>query len=856
MSEGGFDVSQPVGPSNEVSVLAGLLRTKLTVPRPRPGALERAALVDHLCAVASPGRLTLVVAGAGWGKSTLLALWHRQDPRPGRFTYVSIDAGDNDLTRFWAYILAALAPIGEGLATRSTRLLNASGTTVIEDVVPALMNELTAVTEPVTLVLDDYQLIGNDEIHHSMSLLAEHLPVTLRLVIASRTTPALPTIKLRGKGQLVDINADELRFSTAETGDLLQREMHADLSAEDVGLLRDRTEGWAAGLHLAALSLRGLPDPHHLIHRFAGDDRHIGDYLFSEVLDRQPEQIRTFLRCSCILERFCPSLCDAVTGGAESADLLKRIEDAQLFLIPLDNRREWYRYHHLFADVLNNDLERAEPSLVPELHRRAADWHETHDLPVEAVRHALAGGDTQQATDLIARHAVSVFLQGHMETVLGWFETLGEDVCRADARVCVAGAIVAAAGGRVRDMERWSDFAEMAARSSELPAQLVHSVRVGVSLTRWTATYPVGDVDASLRHARQALQLATHDPAPWRLISALGWSLYRKGQFLEAQAQLAQAGALAEEHGEYPIAIGSWGVQAIIAAAEDRHHDAERFAAEAEQISQDHALSEQYQSWCYHCARGWLSFRQAEHECAEGLFQRALQLLRRGPLRLETIEVLTALAMTHQQLGRVHSAREYLTEALRILDQCPDPGYLLADPRKVSFPPPPSTCTDHPDDLTDREAEVLRLVADGLTAQEIAGRLHLSPPGADAHLWAMRREIDEGTHSAVHDELCIHRLLDPGRSLRHLELFVREWLGALLDDDTRHRCELVETLSVYLRCGGNLDAIGAQLGIHRSTLRYRLQRIREVSGLDPADVEHGLLLQLAIQAWDVLHRTS
>jgi LuxR family transcriptional regulator, maltose regulon positive regulatory protein len=300
-----------------------VLRTKLTIPQLWPGALPRSALTDYLTAAGVPGRLILVVAGAGWGKSTLLAQWHDQDPHPERFGWLSLESGDNDPTRFWVYALAALAPLGEGLSRVSARLLSAPGTSPVDDVVPALINELTVVGDPVTLVLDDYHLISNDEVHAAMAVLVEHLPRTLRLVISSRTCPPLPVVRLRGRGELVDISSEDLRLSVEESKELIEQELPGTLGAEGLALLCERTEGWVTGLHLAALSLRGHPDPERLVQEFAGDDRHIGAYLLTEVLQQQPAEVRSFLRATSILTQFSAALCDAVTARDDSAEVVE-----------------------------------------------------------------------------------------------------------------------------------------------------------------------------------------------------------------------------------------------------------------------------------------------------------------------------------------------------------------------------------------------------------------------------------------------------------------------------------------------------------------------------------------------------
>jgi LuxR family maltose regulon positive regulatory protein len=699
-------------------------------------------LVARLNAAMTPGRLGLVVAPAGWGKSSLLASWWAQHPARNRCGWFSADASDNDPGRFWAYVLAALAPTGPGLGEAAGRLLSAPGTTVLGEVVPALLNDLADQTEPVTLVIDDYHTITHREVEDSVALLVEWIPATLCLVLASRTQPgALPIARWRGRGRVVELDAADLALSRAETTELLTRELPTPPTVEDAGRLHERTEGWVAGLHLAALSLRGRPDPHDAIGELAGDNRRIGDYLVGEVLAAQPDELRSFLRRTSILQRLSAPLCDATTAGSDAAAMLARIERDQLFLIPLDDRRRWYRYHHLFADVLRRDLEHTEPAVSAVLHRRAAAWFAAHDSPLEAVGHALAGGDTAQAAELIAVHSMPVCLQGQVLTVLGWFRALGEDVCRADVRLAMARAMVAGAGGHPVEMVRWADLAEQAAVGAGLPADLVTSVHAGVALARWGSAYFSGDVTASVRHARAAIRVPADNRTLRQAYTALGWSLYRKGQFREAQAPFGQAMLLSQDRGDDLTIMVTRGIQAIIAAAEGRELDAEAFAAQAEGASRGHSAGEHFNAWCFHFARGWAARGQAAPERAQGHFERALELLRRGPMRLETVEVLTALALTDRQLGRIDSATGRLEEALGILEHCRHPGYLLADPRAVQIPPAPPAPTRAAPALTRRESEILALIASALSDQQVAEHLGISPRTVHTHLRSIYPKI-------------------------------------------------------------------------------------------------------------------
>ena len=721
-----------------------LLRTKLSVPRPRPAALGRPDLIEYLSTVATPGRLTLVSAGPGWGKSTLLALWAEHRLATGRCAWLSLDEGDNDIVRFWAYLLAALSLHDPASLPMSHRLLAAPGVSVVDELVPALLNELSASDEPVCVILDDYHVLTDAEVHRSMQLLVEHLPAQLQLVIASRTTPALPLVQLRGRGRLAELTVEQLRLSPSDTAELLRRETGTTWTSTEVDLLHSRTEGWLTGLHLAALSMRvHAADPVGIAAGLDGDDRFIGEYLYTEVLARLPDDLRLLLRRRSAVDRFCPDLCDALTGRSDSAELLARVEQAHLFLVPLDPRGAWYRYHHLFVDVLRRELERAEPGITPELHRRAADWFAAHDLPLDAVRHALAGGDPGRSAELVARYAPVVCGQGYAETALGWLQTLGEEVCAADVRLCLAGTLVASVSARTAEMIRWADLAHAAAERSDLAPALRDEVEFNVAAARWTIASLVGDSAAALRHAETLDRLAGDGP-PWHMIAgqtALGLSRFRAGQLRSADVTLSRAGDLAQQHGLELGVMLARGAQAVIAAVEGRARESERLAAEAEAPSRLPALAEHFDRFHAAFARGWLLLHQGDTASARDLLARALQLVRRSPLLVDTAEILTALATAEHQLGDTESSRRHLAEAQRLLERCPDPGHLLVDPRPGSASPSRPAPAAPSTPLSGRETEVIALVAEGHTSEQIGAQLGLSRRTVEAHLATIYRKI-------------------------------------------------------------------------------------------------------------------
>jgi LuxR family transcriptional regulator, maltose regulon positive regulatory protein len=357
------------------------------------------------------GPLTLVCAPAGFGKTALLADWARRGRRP--VGWLSLDEADNDPARFWRHVVAALEGVRPGVAERVAPLLGPPAPSSFEGLVTALINELAAQPDEVVVVLDDYHLVEAQPVHVSLGFLLEHLPPGLQLVVASRADPPLPLARLRAGGQLAELRAADLRFTPEEAAELLRGAVGTGVSLPDtaVAALAARTEGWAAGLQLAALSLRGRDDPDEFVAAFSGSHRYVLDYLTEEVLDRQPEQVRAFLLETSVLERLCGPLCQAVTGRADSQRLLERVERANLFMVPLDEVRGWWRYHQLFADLLRARLRQERPERVPQLHRVAAAWYEQHGLADDAVRHALAAGDAAWAARLVERHIDGLLLR-------------------------------------------------------------------------------------------------------------------------------------------------------------------------------------------------------------------------------------------------------------------------------------------------------------------------------------------------------------------------------------------------------------------------------------------------------------
>lgn len=480
-----------------------MIETKFFVPLARPGLVGRPRL-DELLSRRS--RLTLVSAPAGFGKTTLLASWLGPSASAGNVAWVSLDALDTEAASFWSYVLTAVDRAAPGSAAGALTLLGTGQP--VEAVLTALLNELSVQDDELVLVLDDYHLAESPQVQPGMSLLLERLPPQVRLVILTRADPALPLARLRARGELTEVRAADLRFTDAEASAFLVEETGLDLGAQEVSALGQRTEGWIASLQLAAISLRARPDPSGFIASFAGDDRYVMDYLVEEVLSVEPPDVRDFLLRTSILDRLSGPLCEAVTGTPAAA-VLDSLEKRNLFLIPLDDQRRWYRYHHLFADVLRAQLAHEGSESVAGLHRRASSWFAAEGHPEEAVRHALAAGDLDRAAELVEL-AVPELRRERREGVLSrWARELPPELL-ADRPVLAVGLASGLMASNDFDgvAERLDQVDEMLARP--LSDLVVHDEAEFARLPAALATYRAGlalvagDLPDALGHAQLA----------------------------------------------------------------------------------------------------------------------------------------------------------------------------------------------------------------------------------------------------------------------------------------------------------------------------------------------------------------
>jgi LuxR family maltose regulon positive regulatory protein len=560
-----------VGPA---LVPQALVTTKLRTPRTRPNLVERPRLRDVL--VAGQGRrLTLVSAPAGFGKTTLLGEWAEDLSAAGRsVAWVSLDGSDNDPTRFMAYLVDALRAVEEGVGDGILASLSSPEPPPVEAVMGTLVNDLANAHREVVMVLDDYHLIGSEPVHEGVSFLLEHLPENAHLIVSSRTDPPLPLPKLRARAQMAEIRAADLRFTTEEATAFLGDVMGLTLSAEDVAVLEEITEGWVVALQLAALSMRDREDASGFARAFSGSNRHVLDFLAEEVLERQPERVRDFLLRTSVLERMSAPLCDALTGRFDGQVMLERLERENLFVVPLDDERVWYRYHHLFADFLRARLRRESPELAGELQLLASGWYEDNGQVAEAIGHALSAPDHERAARLIEREVKQAWSRGEGPTVLRWLEELPARAKRRRPRLFLQHAQALVLIGQPDDVELLLKEAE---RAAEAPGQDRRFLLGFASAVRsWRAGLR-GDVPSAVELARRALLLLPDEEGHLRNFAAvsLGEALRAAGDLPAASEAFVEATETGRDAGHVYGTLNAMVWQARVHAERGRLREAE-----------------------------------------------------------------------------------------------------------------------------------------------------------------------------------------------------------------------------------------------------------------------------------------
>ena len=659
-----------------------------------------------------------------------------------------MDDLDNDPVRFFTYLIEAALTLAPGIGVQSLNILRAPGADLTNDVIPRFISELeSALPGPSVLVVDDYHLISSPAVHEGIEFLIAHMPVSLELVLSTRVEPPLPLARIRGHGELLEVSMPELRFSVDEADALLNGIQGLDLSQEHVRLLVERTEGWPAGLYLAALSLRHRDDRQAFIEAFAGDDRHLVDYLTSEVLAGQADEPREFLMTTSVLAKFNASLCDAVTGKSNSADRLREIERSNVFLVPLDNKRQWYRYHHLFAELLRHELRVVRPELEPDLDRRAAAWMLEEGLQSEAITHLLRAGSYSDAVELIAESWHPIASSGGHSTVRNWLDSLPPNVIENDARLCVARALVAISFGQLDEVEAALD---LATKAPPPPGPFFdgfvsgpHAVGILRSAHRWL----LGDLGGCRQVAIAALS-SGEAPSPWDSLARirLGASSYWLGDFAEGLSNLELGRAGSSAASLKPAWISSLGLLAMIRIEEGDPEIASGLVAEARDVIREAGLAEYWVSAPTSIAAGGLMIGDGKVIEAVGELNRGLTLAARGSGPTETAYGQILLGRALRLQDEREQAKRMLAEARWTIDASLDPGPVVArllaqEEEALQVTRSASFEAEQLDDLSERELSVLRMMSGDLSQREMGNHLFISFNTVKTHTKHIYRKL-------------------------------------------------------------------------------------------------------------------
>ena len=698
---------------------AKLVATKIDPPQPRTGILRRPRLVSRL--IDQPlGRLTVVAAPAGWGKTSLLAEWAGSDGPHTRFAWVWLDADDNDEGLFWSYVVEALRTVRPNIVSAPPDLARLPGAVSIRDVVPLLINDFRKADGETVLILDDYHQIATRTIHDAVSYLIDHLPGSLRVVISSRTDPPLPLGRLRAAGELTEIRAARLGFDEYEAHTLLRSTLGLDIEPATVRQLWERTEGWPAGLYLAGLSVRDRADVTSFVEDLARDDRNIAEYLAEEVLDSQEPGRRTFLLRTSILDRLAGPLCDEILAATGSQTMLEDMERDNLFVIPLDGRREWFRYHRLFGDWLRHELALREPAAVPELHLRAAWWHQRHHSYLRGIDHALAAEDVGLAADLIEEH---FYKAGYGErATTSRLAAIPDEIAMARPRLALARAVDELTYGHVKDAAHWLDAAEQEGTAVGESASEVKLLMVRGLYHRITC-----DVGRAAATARRALE-AVGDVSSREYAVALGQfssvTFWESGP--EAAIPLVRETIRRNEH----LGLADEGESAALAFFLAEAGDLAQAAVAARRAFE--AVEEMPGSFptiaAAHYALGRVKAAQGRTEEAREQVEQGLSLAEdHGEPLLSAYGNLILVDLATD----APAARDYLRNAGNLIKDLPDPGrlreWVANRERRFSRHRPVRTArTRYVEELTERELQVLRYLGGALSQREIARELYIS----------------------------------------------------------------------------------------------------------------------------------
>ena len=736
-----FAAGDRVQQGTERPILVG---TKLHPPPVREQTIPRERLLERLRS-GSDRRLTLVACPAGFGKTTLLAAWREIEASRKPVAWLTLDEGDNDPVVLWSYAIEALCRVCPDIG-QSVSAETAGAAPIFEVVLPRLVNELDGQGE-VTLILDDFHRLSSGAAGQSIAWFVEHAPPEFQLVLASRTEPALPVAALRARDELLELRADDLRFTSEEADAFLNERLVLGLTPEELDCLVERTEGWPAGLYLAVLSLQHAADRHAFVRTFGASSRHVIDFLNTEVLQAHDPPMQTLMLRSSILERMSGPLCDALMEQQDSAGMLDALSRTNLFLVPLDDEGGWYRFHHLFAQLLRAELERREPGLVPALHRRAYAWHREHGTTDEAIQHAVAAEAYAEAAELIHGSWVSYANMCRYDTVLAWLRRLPHAMRDGNVPLLLVQAWVLSLSARREEaaqaiavVERLGDLG-----AGPLPDGFSSAE---ASLTMLRACFPWGDIGAQLENGRHAIELEPSG-SPWRPVAcwALGMGLYFRGEFGEADRWFAESVELAPESGQWLVAGSSLAYRSLIAGQRGRLEEQRLLAEQAMELVRERGI-EEVDGEAPLALGVWLAARGRPEE-ALPLTERAVAVLRSWGQPIDLAKALLRQASVLRILGESDSSDAAVAEARSIVESCPDPGILAERLAALDRPPQIRRVGSGDQELSQRELRVLRLLHGDLSERDIGRELYVAHSTVHSHVRAIYRKLAVSTRAGA-----------------------------------------------------------------------------------------------------------
>ncbi len=719
--------------------MPSVFEAKLAPPQGREGLIERSALLSSLDALASK-KLALVSAPAGYGKTSLLAAWSMRCP-PGTVAWLTLDPGDDDPIRFWAQVAQTIDRTRPGVGRHAATILGTRGPDA-ELALHELLEDL-ALTAPLAIVIDDLHLVEDPACLALLEYAIEHLPDGIRVVAGSRADPLLPLARFRGRGLLGELRARDLAFTAEEARELLVDTEGLDLEHEDVAVLMQRTEGWPVALYLAALWLRGEHDASSRAREFAASQRYVAEYLTDEILGKLDPDTRTFLVRASLFDRFCADLCDEVFERDDSHALLTETARSNLLLVPLDDAGGWFRFHHLFHELLSLELTRTEPDLSPELHRRATSWFQEHDLPHDAVEHALSSGEPSAAATILSDEWISLLRQGEGAALLRLVERIPTDVVLAYPELAAGSALATHQARRpVHERSRWLELVERS--RTESPSSWTTRAQSTAAIARSVAVD--GDVRSAVQHGERALELALEGldrdgEVPAR--AALAYALYLDGNVEEAAKQAETALASPEAPDRPQSEVRALGLLALLAAEDGRIDEALAKADDAIQFASMHGFSTAASVHCAHLGRARALLTKGQLRDADAAVERGVRLSRAVDPSVQHAHALLLLAEVRARRGNVTGATESLDGAVREIRTFADPGRLptIAAQVRRRLRAAKALAGNQLEPLSAAELTVAELLATGLSQRAIGRQLFLSVNTIKTHTRKIYRKL-------------------------------------------------------------------------------------------------------------------